>query len=151
MNWLFTTLWLKHRYREYLLHYNHCHRATAHLQLNILLLLLLHYYISNCKNDSEWRRENVSKNRSLEFFWRTSVSQSGVLLCAMKLHMTVAVWNSTHEPSALKHQPFAYSRHFLENNHWYIFNKILSIEDNSNEEKQPSCPLPFKRIQPPSW
>jgi len=22
-------------------HYNHCHRATAHLQLNILLLLLL--------------------------------------------------------------------------------------------------------------
>jgi hypothetical protein len=23
------------------MHYNHCHRVTAHLQLNILLLLLL--------------------------------------------------------------------------------------------------------------
>jgi len=28
------------------MHYNHCHRATAHLQLNILLLLLLYNYQS---------------------------------------------------------------------------------------------------------
>ena len=27
------------------MHYNHCHRVTAHLQLNILLLLLLFCFV----------------------------------------------------------------------------------------------------------
>jgi hypothetical protein len=30
------------------MHYNHCHRATAHLQLNILLLLLLYFSFELC-------------------------------------------------------------------------------------------------------
>ena len=32
------------------MHYNHCHWATAHLQLNILLLLLLLFCTLCCQN-----------------------------------------------------------------------------------------------------
>ena len=99
------------------MHYNHCHRATAHLQLNILLLLLFRTMeqdcmscILDCNNNSTWRGNEPE----------------GINLCRCRLR--VRVFDHHTEKSDKTNSTCTSRTHNCLQWHCYVFSKKLCCQ-----------------------